>query len=184
MKKFSKTGIVLVGCMLVCVILALAVGVPNGFFGSGGEGGDLDDEDTPGIQEVVEGSTPLFIFDKRESTQKLMQDFDNGEVASVSLMYDQMGANEEITSEDPAIIKKAYKALKNIVVLEATGESITDAYHYVYFTLSDGTNVCFSFEGENLMNYDDGNGGKEDGNYEVQNTQGLWTLYNNLADKQ
>ena len=42
--KFSKTGIALVGCMLVCLILFLAVGVPNGFFGDGGKGGDLDEE--------------------------------------------------------------------------------------------------------------------------------------------
>lgn len=31
MRKVSKTGIVLVGSMILCIIMALAIGVPSGF---------------------------------------------------------------------------------------------------------------------------------------------------------
>ena len=42
MRKVSKTGIVLVGSMILCIIMALAIGVPSGFF-SGDGGGDAHD---------------------------------------------------------------------------------------------------------------------------------------------
>ena len=60
--RFSKTGIALVGCMLVCLILFLAVGMPKGFFGGGGQGGDLDDDGTPKIGEVLKGSNPILVL--------------------------------------------------------------------------------------------------------------------------
>ena len=179
--KFSKTGIALVGCMLVCVILALAVGVPNGFFGDTGKGGDLDDENTPKVSDIVDGKTPIFMFDKSKDAVALMTAFDRGEIVKVELLYDQGGSNSPVESDEQDVIRQAYKALKNVVIVEPTEETVTDCYHYVKFTLQDGTEVGYSFEGEDILEYDDGDGGNDDGNYSIEGSGELWKLYSQLA---
>lgn len=178
--KFSKTGLILVGGMLVCLILFLAVGMPKGFLSGGGQSGDLDDEDTPGIGEVVKGNTPLLIFDKSESAKILMEAFDNGEIAKVEILYDQAGANSSVESEDQAVIRQAYKALKNITVADTTDESVTDAYHHVYFTLETGAEIGYDFEGPDILVYHDGTA--KGTNYDISGSQGLWKLYNKMCN--
>lgn len=177
--KFSKTGLILVGGMLVCLILFLAVGMPKGFLSDGGQTGNLDDEDTPGIGEVVKGNTPLFIFDKSEQARLLMEAFDKGEIVSVELLCDQGGGNSPVVSEDQAEIRQAYKALKNITVADETKESVTDAYHHVYFTLESGAEICYDFEGPDILVYYDGTA--HGTNYEISGSEGLWKLYEELA---
>ena len=76
-KKFSKTGLILVACMIVCLLLALAV-VPGGF--GSDKKKDLDDENTPGIKTVLEDGSPLMIFDKRDEVKTLIADFDDEKV--------------------------------------------------------------------------------------------------------
>ena len=163
-RKVSKTGIVLVGCMLVCLILFLAVGMPNGFFGDGGKGGDLDDDGTPKIGEVIKGSNPIFVFDKSEGAKTLMTAFDEGTIVSAEVLYDQMGANAPYQTTDQEEIRTIYKALKNITVKGKSDMSITDCYHYVFFTFEDGTSYGYRFEGTDLLcygsdNYDIAGGG-------------------------
>ena len=162
--RFSKTGIALVGCMVVCLILFLAVGVPNGFFGDGGKGGDLDDEGTPKIGEALKGNSPILIFDKSEGAKKLMTAFDEGTIVSAEVLYDQMGGNAPYKTTDQEEIRTIYKALKNIVVEGKSDMSITDCYHYVFFTLEDGSSYGYRFEGTGLLcygsdNYDISGGG-------------------------
>lgn len=179
--KFSKTGIALVGCMLVCVILALAVGVPNGFFSDTGNGGDLDDENTPKVSDIVDGKTPIFMFDKSKEAKALMTAFDRGEIVKVEILYDQGGANEPVESDNQDVIRQAYKALKNIVIVESTKETVTDCYHHVIFTLQDGSEVGYSFEGKDIIYYNDGDGGNDDGNYKIEGSGELWKLYSQLV---
>ena len=155
--RFSKTGIVLVGCMLVCLILFLAVGMPNGFFGDGGKGGDLDDKDTPKIGEVLKGSNPIFVFDKSEGAKTLMTAFDEGTIVSAEVLYDQMGGNAPYQTTDQDEIRTIYKALKNITVKGKSNMSITDCYHYVFFTFEDVTSYGYRFEGTELLCYGSGN---------------------------
>ena len=177
--KFSKTGIILIGSTVVVLILFLAVGMPKGFLSDGGQSGDLDDDDTPKIGEVVKGNTPLLIFDKSEPARVLMEAFDNGEIASVELLYDQGGANSPVESDDPTVIRQAYKALKNITVSGKTNESITDCYHHVYFTLNNGSEICYNFEGPDILVYHDGTSSGT--NYSISGSEGLWKLYGKLA---
>ena len=150
--------------MLVCLILFLAVGMPNGFFGDGGKGGDLDDDGTPKIGEVIKGSNPIFVFDKSEGAKKLMTAFDEGTIVSAEVLYDQMGGNAPYSTTDQEEIRTIYKALKNITVKGKSDTSITDCYHYVFFTFEDGTSYGYRFEGEGLLcygsdNYDIAGGG-------------------------
>ena len=162
--RFSKTGIALVGCMVVCLILFLAVGVPNGFFGDGGKGGDLDDEGTPKIGDVLEGNTPILVFDKSDGAKKLMTAFDEGAVVKATVLYDEMGANEPYETADQDEIRTIFKALKNITVSGKSEMSVTDCYHFVSFEFKDGTSYGYSFEGTSLLvygtdNYDIAGGG-------------------------
>ncbi|MDD6763874.1 MAG: hypothetical protein PUE50_00175, partial [Firmicutes bacterium] len=154
MRKVSKTGIVLVGSMILCIIMALAIGVPSGFFsGDGGGDNDLNDDNTPGISDVIDGKTPLLMYDKRQEAKLLMEAMEDDRVVSVNLLYDQGGGNGEAESSDPDVIRQAYKAMKNITVLEdeEVNVAVTDSYHHVYFTLEDGTKVGYSFEGEDVI---------------------------------
>ena len=167
--KFSKTGIALVGCMVVCLILFLAVGVPNGFFGDGGNGGDLDDDGTPKIGEVLSGSSPILVFDKSEGAKQLMTAFDKGTIVSATVLYDQMGANAPYETTDQNEIRTIYKAMKNITVGKKSNMSITDCYHYVYFTFEDGTSYGYNFEGTDLLCY--GND-----NYDIAGGSDLFTF--------
>ena len=155
--KFSKTGIALVGCMLVCLILFLAVGVPNGFFGDGGKGGDLDDDGTPKIGEVIKGNTPILVFDKSDGAKKLMKAFDEGTIESVEVLYDQGGGNAPYKTTDQDEIRTVYKALKNITITGESDMSVTDAYHYVVFDFGDDTSYGYRFESTEFLCLGDAN---------------------------
>lgn len=168
-RKFSKTGLILVGSMILCVVLFLAIGVPNGFFSDSGSGGNIDDENTPGIKEVIEDGTPILIFDKSEGAKALMTAFDEGKIASADVLYDEMGGNPSYETSDQGEIKEIYKAMKNIVIVKETNTSMTDCYHHVYFTLEDGTKYGYSFEGREILNYGDKN-------YEISGGGDLWNL--------
>ncbi len=156
-RNFSKTGIVLVGCMLVCLILFLAVGMPNGFFGDGGKGGDLDDDGTPKIGEVINGNTPILVFDKSEGAKKLIKAFDEGTIESVEVLYDQGGGNLPYKTTDQDEIRTVYKALKNITITGESDMSVTDAYHYVTFTFNDDTSYGYRFESTEFLCFDGSN---------------------------
>ena len=143
--------------MLVCLILFLAVGVPNGFFGDGGKGGDLDDEGTPKIGDVLSGESPILVFDQSEGAKKLMTAFDKGSIESVEFLYDEGGAGEPYTTEDQAEIREVYKAFKNITVIGESETSVTDSYHDVVFNFADGDSYSYHFEGQEILVYGDKN---------------------------
>lgn len=175
MKRVSKTGIVLVGCMLVCLILFLAVGMPNGFFGDGGKGGDLDDDGTPKIGEVIDGNSPILVFDKSEGAKRLMTAFDEGTIECAEVLYDQSGSNLPYKTTDQDEIRTIYKALKNITVKGKSDMSVTDAYHYVYFTFKDGYKYGYRFEGTGVLVYGD--------NYENYEISGGKDLFDFMYEK-
>ncbi|MGN0702752.1 MAG: hypothetical protein ACI4KL_06240 [Lentihominibacter sp.] len=198
MRKVSKTGIALVGSMILCVILALAIGVPSGFFGGdSGSDKDLNDDDTPGISDVIDGRTPLLMYDKSREAKRLMEAMEDDRVVSVNLLYDQGGGNEEIESSDPDVIRQAYKAMKNITVLEdEVNLSVTDSYHHVYFTMEDGSRAGYSFEGEDVIlipsgaadGSDDSAGSVDSAGSAlerrlIEGSDGLWKLYRKLAER-
>ena len=138
---------------MVCLILFLAVGMPNGFFGDSGKGGDLDDDNTPKIGDVLSGSNPILVFDQSEGAKKLMKAFDEGNIVSATVLYDQGGGNEPYATTDQEEIRTIYKALKNITVTGKSEMSITDCYHFVSFEFEDGTSYGYRFEGTELLSY-------------------------------
>lgn len=190
MRKVSKTGIVLVGSMILCIIMALAIGVPSGFFsGDGGGDNDLNDDNTPGISDVIDGKTPLLMYDKSREAKLLMEAMEDDRVVSVNLLYDQGGGNGEAESSDPDVIRQAYKAMKNITVLEdeEVNVAVTDSYHHVYFTLEDGSRIGYSFEGEDIIlipsGAEAGSSGSTAEPHLIEGSGGLWKLYRELAEE-
>lgn len=173
-KKFSKTGLVLVICMIVCLLIGLAV-VPGGF-GSDSKK-DLDDENTPGLQDVLENGTPLMIFDKRDEVKTLISDFDNDEVRNVIAELTVGSKSYSVNVSDPKEITEVYKALKNVVI----GDELDDAKSSsadcsLTFVLSDGSACGFAFENESVYM----SGGKH---YEAAGTDGLWSVIQELANE-
>ena len=157
-KKFSKTGLVLVICMIVCLLIGLAV-VPGGF-GSDSKK-DLDDENTPGLHEV----------------KTLISDFDNDEVRNVIAELTVGSKSYSVNVSDPKEITEVYKALKNIVI----GDELDDAKSSsadcsLTFVLSDGSACGFAFENESVYM----SGGKH---YEAAGTDGLWSVIQELANE-
>ena len=178
-RSFSKTGLILVACMIVCLLLGLAV-VPGGF-GSDNKK-DLDDENTPGIQEVLKDGSPLMIFDKRPEVKALIADFDEDQIKSVSATLSVDGDHGAVTvdamnagSQDE--ITAVYKALKNVIIgdqLEAGKSAEADCT--VTFTLADGSTCDFAFENEEVYLLD----GKR---YAAGGTEGLWSVIQELIDE-
>ena len=191
-KGFSKTGIVLVGCMIICLLLALAV-VPGGFGSDKKQ--DLDDEDTPGIQEVVEDGSPLMIFDKRAETKSLISEFGEGKITGVSAISGNEGSSTGFSSTSQKDIKAVYKALKNVVIgdelseedlaSDGTGsdaivsdsaESNLNGAIVITFTLSDETPCDFQFASSEVYVLNDKY-------YNVAGTEKLWTIVQEISDK-
>ena len=171
-RKFSKTGLVLVICMIVCLLIGLSV-VPGGF-GSDNKK-DLDDENTPGLQTVIEDGSPLMIFDKRPEVRKLISDFDEDKVQSLSAELYVDGNGSAMNVESQKEITVVYKALKNVVVgekLDGGKSSGTDCS--ITFVLADGTACDFAFENESVYLLD----GER---YEAAGTEGLWSAIQELC---
>ncbi len=175
-KKFSKTGLILVFCMIVCLLIGLAV-VPGGF-GSGNKK-DLDDENTPGIKTVLEDGSPLMIFDKRSEVKVLISDFDEAQVQSVNAKLSAGNDSGDMTdgvvhTDDPETITAVYKALKNIVIGDKLDVGKTaDPACTVTFTLSDGSECEFVFESETVYLLDGGR-------YAAAGTEGFWSAIQGL----
>ena len=183
-RKVSMTGIVLVICMLICLLIALAV-VPGGF-GSDNKK-DLDDENTPGLHEVIEDGSPLMIFDKRAETRALIKEFDEDTVQSVSAALGNEGSSVVIDVTEEEEITAIYKALKNVVVGEELGPDESDATAAssspnaeggcnISFVLSDDSTCDFVFESTEVY-YLDGS------RYAVSGTEGLWSVIKELGNQ-
>lgn len=122
------------------------------------------------MSDISSQSTPLLEFDIRSSTLKLIDAFNTGEPPlSVYVMYDQMGSNPGADVTDPYYIQSVYDALSEIKITGETQESVTDCYHCVAFTFSDGTSAAFNFEGVNIISIDSRN-------YNISDAQNLFKL--------
>ena len=170
-------------CLMLAAALAVALTgcrdkdgwnetVPAPTPGSGTEGGD-------GVESVI-GNIPegsILIFGDNENARKLISDMEAGKVpAECRAMYDESGARPEVVITDPEIITEFYNRVGHMIIGEESQESITDCYHYVMFTLQDGTTVGWSFEGTGLLvsGYS---------NYEVLESGGLWGRVREMQDE-
>ena len=186
------TGIVLVVCMLICLLLALAA-VP------GGLGSDkkkaLDDENTPDLHEVIEDGSPLMIFDKREETKALMTAFDGDAIESVSAAAGNEGASSAADTSSQKEITAVYKALKNVIIgEELKGDAISadgtasdalpsdsdaanaDGGCLISFLMDDGTECTFAFGSAEVYELN----GKY---YAASGTKNLWSAVQDLAEE-
>ena len=112
-----------------------------------------------------------------EGSAMLIQYFEDGNVPEeATFLYDQMGANPEITITDAELITELYRLLGMIKVTGKSDESITDCYHYVEFKLADDCYIHYSFEGSELWCY-----GPQ--NYRIENSRELFRFMRELTEE-
>lgn len=111
-RKISKTGLALVGAMVVCLLICLAVLLPKGGLG-GSEAEDLNDADTPDLKTVMDEGTPVMIYDKRTEAQALVAAYENGTMEKIEISWED---GTDLTVDQPSEIKEIYRLFKNIVV--------------------------------------------------------------------
>lgn len=99
------------------------------------------------------GTALLTYLADDEKVAKLVSDMEDGKVPKqCDMLYDQMGANPEVTVTDPDDVSEAYRLVERIKVDPDTqAMPVTDSYHHVYFTLQDGTRVGWSFDGAGVI---------------------------------
>ncbi len=163
-RKFSRTGLVLVGSMVICLLICLAVLIPRG--GAGGPAAeDLNDENTPDLKTVVQEGTPLLIYDKRPEAQALLTAYEAGALEEA---WVQIGAGEKRQVTTPSEVKELYRLLKNVVVTgeapdpresEAADESEAPDGNIeataLGFVLADGDECTYVFAGNGVLAIDD-----------------------------
>ncbi|MBQ9014898.1 MAG: hypothetical protein IJ109_02150 [Firmicutes bacterium] len=111
-RKFSKTGLALIGSMLVCLLICLAVLLPGGGLG-GQEAEDLNDADTPDLKTVMKEGSPVLIYDKRPEAQALIAAYESGTIEQIRIQWED---GSEVTADTPFEIREIYRLFKNIVV--------------------------------------------------------------------
>ena len=127
-RKISKTGLALVGAMVVCLLICLAVLLPKGGLG-GSEAEDLNDADTPDLKTVMDEGTPVMIYDKRTEAQALVAAYENGTMEKIEISWED---GTDLTVDQPSEIKEIYRLFKNIVVAAdaetaSAGDDVDDA---------------------------------------------------------
>lgn len=128
------------------------------------------------IGNIPDGSILTYLPDD-EGCLKLITDMEAGNIpVQFDAMYDEMGARPLITLTDPEAITEMYNRFGKMTVGEATEETMTDRYHFIEFTLQDGTHVSFSFEGP-IWHY--GNTVRN----KVSDNGGLWQTVKELQDQ-
>ena len=135
---------------------------------------------TPGGGTEQTGDIPpdsILYFQDDEGAAKLMKDMEEGRIPSeCHAMYDEMGARPEVVMTDPDQITEAYNRLSQMTIGGPTDYSITDCYHYIFFTLQDGTSVGWRFESANYLC-------RGAQNYEVTNAGSIWGMVRELQDQ-
>ena len=134
----------------------------------------------PGGGTVLTGDIPsdsILLFQNDEGAAKLIKDMEEGRVPSeCHAMYDQMGSRPEVVMTDPELVTEAYNRLSQMTIGGPTEYSVTDCYHYISFTLQDGTKVGWRFESAEFLCW-----GQQ--NYEVTNAGTIWAMVRELQDQ-
>lgn len=119
-------------------------------------------------------SDSILRVDEQDGTKRLMADLEAGKVpTSCTALYDQMGSLPDVTVTDEASVLELLGLVSNIRVVGTSDMSITDSYHFVSFTLQDGSTMGYRFEGE-------GNLVTSAGNRWVQGDGPLWARVREL----
>ena len=150
-KKFSKTGIALVGSMLICLLICLAVLIPSGIGDNAAD--DLNDDSTPDMKTVLSDGSPLLIYDKRPEAQSLITAYEQGSLEKVLVRGTDGTAFEADTPEET---KELYRLVKNLVVGEETADTkdagdVTE----ITFLLADGTECGYRLLGDSKLQIGD-----------------------------
>ena len=119
----------------------------------------------------------ILTYNSDEGSAGLIAFFESGNVPEeVSFLYDQMGANPEVTVRDAEVIKNLYELLKSVEVTGETQMSITDCYHHIQFKLAEDLYVSYRFEGSEIWCCGDKN-------YSLANSSGLFNAMQKLLNE-
>ena len=135
-------------------------------------------EPTAPPAELTESSgNSILSFNNDEGSAELIRCFEDGNIPEeANILYDQMGANPDITIRDPETIRDLYDLLRMVEVTGETNESITDCYHHIQFKLAEDHYVYYSFEGSDIWCY----GTKH---YAIRNSGKLFTFMRGLTEE-
>ena len=184
-RKFSKTGLVLVGSMLVCLLICLAVVIPKGGFG-GDTAEDLNDENTPDLKTVMSEGSPLLIYDKRPEAQALIAAYEAGDLEKVVIR-----GRTEFEADTPSEVKELYRQLKNVVVteeapaaaVEQTLEAEVEAGMLsLDFITEDGTECIYTLIGDSILAIGDVKNNEEARDADVVSVTGTGPLLKKIKD--
>lgn len=128
--------------------------------------------------DVTMPDTSVLLLGNDSAVETLMADMEAGNLPTeANVLYDAMGSRPDVKVTDAETIKELYRRLTQMTVDGETDMSVTDAYHHIYFSLADGTQVGYSFEGEDILVWQ----GK---NYTITDRGGLFPYIFRLQDEQ
>lgn len=127
------------------------------------------------LTEISDNS--ILSFNNDEGSAELIRFFEDGNIPEeANILYDQMGANPDITIRDAETIRALYDLLRAVEVTGETNESITDCYHHIQFKLAEDHYVYYSFEGSEIWCY----GTRH---YSIRNSGKLFSLMRELTEE-
>ena len=116
-------------------------------------GGDADH--TPEkAKEAAEKGVRFFSINTTDEAAALVRAHKNGEITGADIYSDNY-ENMLASTGDKTDLEDLYTAMSNILVVEETNVQATLGYTYIYFSLSDGTELKFTFEDEKYVRIGD-----------------------------
>lgn len=159
------------------VILTLAIGLGGCTTQPGAiapdDGSDIETTASGSKNQAIPARESVLMLDE-DGLDKLVADMEAGKMPTeCEVLYDEEGMLPSVTVTDEEGISEIYALLADVTVVSKSQMSVTDSYHFVSFTLQDGTPVVLGFEGDSLLY-------RSEGNYEVTGTGPLWAHVRNL----
>lgn len=156
--------------MVVCAFAACGTTVPNPTT-------TAPDTPKPTAVRVDIPADSILYFKSDKGAALLKADMDAGKIPVLCVTrFDEEGYRPEIEVTDPDTIIELYKRFAQMTVGDKTPWSVTDAYHYISFTLQDGTTMGWNFESSDYLWW--GNT-----NYDVVDKGDLWPYVYDLQEQ-
>lgn len=131
------------------------------------------DPDPPG--DVADS---ILMFEKIKNNDKMLDDLGESVIPErVALSYDEESGKPEVTFTDPDDVMRIVELAGEIKVGSKSDSAKSGADRHIRFTLQDGSEVSYDFEGETLLRV-----GKE--HYMVSGGEDLWAYVKTLQQEQ
>ncbi|MDO5132291.1 MAG: hypothetical protein Q4D81_04810, partial [Eubacteriales bacterium] len=130
-----------------------------------------------GREAIPVPDNSILLFKEDSGFARLREDMESGDTpVECNVLYDEGGARQGVTVDDPEVIRELYTCLAAVTVGEKSDESAADCRHHITFRLRNDTYVGVGFEGESLLCW-----GQE--SYTVRGAAPLWAYVRMLQDE-